>query len=225
MEVPSASQMYPELLCIHIPKTAGRTFRQALKSHYGEDGVLTLDHQFLKKRNETLEDYPVRKYPVVHGHLFFNQLQPFATPSTKWITWLRHPVDRVLSNYFFYCTNGYVTRKKKDPDLRLLTLEEYVHRPRKRNVMTRFLGDMELRDIFFVGLQEQFAADLRNLSEQLKWQLPEDYYQMRINVNASKPELPKSSSKNIREVIASLNAEDMYLYQEVKKLKAEGYWQ
>ena len=46
-------QQRPELFCIHIPKTAGRTFRQALKEHYGADGVLTLDFQYLKKRVDT----------------------------------------------------------------------------------------------------------------------------------------------------------------------------
>lgn len=223
-EAASANQMYPELLCIHIPKTAGRTFRQALKCHYGEDGVLTLDHQFLKKRNETLEDYPVRNYPVVHGHLFFDQLQPFATPASRWITWLRHPVERVLSNYFFYCTNGYVTRKKKDPHLQLMTLKEYVHLPKNRNVMTRFLGELQLRDCFFVGLQEHYSEDLGQLAKKLNWSLPVEHFQLRINVNSSKPNLHQAISKDSRQVIAALNTEDMALYEEATWLRSQGYW-
>ena len=220
--VPQAT--FPNLLCIHIPKTAGRTFRQALKSHYGENGVLTLDHQFLKKRGETLADYPVHQYPVVHGHLHYNLLQPYATPTTKWVTWLRHPVDRVLSNYFFYRSNGYVKRKKKEHDLKLISLEEYVHRPKKRNVMTRFMGELLLRDCFFVGLQEHYYEDLQKIAEKLSWQLPKDCYEVRVNVNASKPDLNQPFLHKMREVIALLNSEDIELYNEAKSLRMEGYW-
>lgn len=50
--VPQAT--FPNLFCIHISKTAGGTCRQALKSHCGENGVLTLDYQSLEKRGGTL---------------------------------------------------------------------------------------------------------------------------------------------------------------------------
>jgi len=221
----SVSTSNPALLCIHIPKTAGRTFRQALKSQYGAHGVLTLDHQYLKKRGETLANYPVHAYPVVHGHLHFDQLQPYATQGTKWITWLRHPVDRVLSNYFFYRTNGYVTRKKQDPDLKLMSLEEYIHRPRKRNVIARYMGQLKLNECFFVGLQEYYPDDLRILAQQLGWKLSEDHYRMRVNVNVSKPDLRAPLTESLRNEIALLNTKDMALYEEAIMLRSQGYWQ
>lgn len=224
-EEDSASTSNPVLLCIHIPKTAGRTFRQALKSQYGEHGVLTLDHQYLKKRGETLADYPVQDYPVVHGHLPFDHLHPYAGQDTKWITWLRHPVDRVLSNYYFYCTNGYVTRKKQDPDLQLMSLEAYIYRPKKRNVMTRFMGQLTPGDCFFTGLQEYYTDDLRTLAQKLGWQLSEDHYRMRVNVNTSKPNLQAPLTESLRKEIALLNTEDMALYKEAMMLRSQGYWQ
>ncbi|MEQ8703869.1 MAG: sulfotransferase family 2 domain-containing protein [Phaeodactylibacter sp.] len=221
----SYEEVYPLLLCIHIPKTAGRTFRQALKEQYGEDRILTLDFQYLKKRKETLADYPVNQYPVVHGHLHYEQLLPYKMADTQWITWLRHPVDRVLSNYYFYCTNGYVTRKRQDPDLQLMSLEEYIHRPRKRNVMTRFMGELKPSECLFIGLQEHYPDDLRTLAQKLGWQLPEDHYRMRINVNTAKPNLRTSTPESLKNEIARLNTKDMALYEEAVMLRSKGYWQ
>lgn len=58
-------------------------------------------------------------------------------------------------------------------------------------------------------------AGLRKL---INWQLHEDYYQRRINVNPSNPDLPQSSSKYIRGIFASFNSADMGRQQEALPL-------
>lgn len=220
----SLNPINPELLSIHIPKTAGRTFREILKSQYGVDGVLSLDHYYLTKQNEQLADHPTDRYPVIHGHLPYRQISKVALPSSKYITWLRHPVDRVISNYYHYRDSVFPAKQKRNPSAQLVSIEDFIERPKRRNKMSQYLEGIDLEALFFVGFQEQFKADVVRLGRKLQWRISELPLQMRVNENKrtkqSAPSLPEELIMRIRKC----NEKDLALYEKAKQLSEKGFW-
>lgn len=215
---------YPHLLSIHIPKTAGRTFREILRSQYGVNGVLSLDHHYLANRKERLEDYPTHRYPVIHGHLPYQQISKAGLPTSRYITWLRHPVDRVISNYYFYCSSEYPALKRRDPTKELIPFERFIRRSTRRNIICKYLEGMPLNDFFFVGFQDQFDTDIRKLGQKLGWQLNAEHLALRINDNTKARQSAPSLSEELILKIRAYNEKDLALYEKAKQLSEQGLW-
>lgn len=209
------------ILSIHIPKTAGHTFRYLLEQAYGKPQVLHVNQGWLSKHNKTIQGLHPERYQVLHGHLPYQRyLAPFHTPGTKVITFLRDPVERVLSNFRYY-------RRMKDKRLSMgkpikhyYDLDTFIELKERQNVMTRFLEGINLEDLFFVGFQEQFRSDTAQLAEKLNWHLPKEAFRTRKNPTAPTDEV----SEGVQERIAALNSADLELYDRAQALKKDGYW-
>ena len=97
-----------ELVSIHIPKSAGTSFFASLKRAYGKESVARVDIPI--RRNPSRRARGARapavlppSTRVVHGHFRPRDL-PAAYgigPEIPVITWMRDPVERVISNYFY----------------------------------------------------------------------------------------------------------------------------
>ena len=95
-----------ELISIHIPKTAGRSFHEVLKRVYGG----SLDKRYEKKhffpdpvKKEQLSGVLPAGIRGIHGHLTISQVRHLIDKNQpKVITWVRNPVDRVISNYYYF---------------------------------------------------------------------------------------------------------------------------
>lgn len=89
----------------HIPKTAGVSVRSLISCNFHHDEILHVpdsrwtDAQFAA---DSLD-----RYGFIHGHLHFAFVEPLLERSAV-ITFLRDPVERVLSLYFFL--------QKQDPN-------------------------------------------------------------------------------------------------------------
>jgi len=220
----ATGRSYPHLLSIHIPKTAGRTFREILKSQYGVDGVLSLDHHYLTKHNEQLADHPTDQYPVIHGHLPYQQISKVALPSSRYITWLRHPVDRVISNYYYYKHSVFPAKLKRNPSAQLISIEDFIKRPKRRNIINQYLEGINLEALFFVGFQEQFNEDVVRLGRKLHWRISELPLQLRVNENERTKQSAPSLSEELIMKIRKCNEKDLALYEKAKQLSEQGFW-
>jgi hypothetical protein len=216
-----------ELVSIHIPKTAGTSFRHTLQSVYGKKGVLRID---IRKGNEAslqvrAADNP-RTLPtqarVLHGHFRYDDLKEFYSLDNgiPVITWLRDPVERVISNFFYLqkILRGIVNEKKKrDGLLRRMqrNLTEFAHEERNRNRMSKFLDGLALGDLRFVGTIENFSEDMEALASVLGWK---DY--KTFEHNSSRKERDPVSDE-MREEIKELNSEDVALYREALLIREE----
>lgn len=83
-----------KLLFIHIPKTAGSSFRESMikpnvSSYYNFRGLKNL---YLKKN--------VVNNEVIGGHMPYG-VHKIIKGSPKYFTFLRSPIDRAISHYFF----------------------------------------------------------------------------------------------------------------------------
>lgn len=208
-----------ELISVHVPKTAGTAFRHILLRVYGIEQVQ--------------EDYPPNKIynpgdpleeniKVIHGHFSPVKYQGYF-PNAKRIVWLRNPIFRLISEYFYALTikdeNNVIHRKLIEENLGIL---EFSKLPAMQNFQSKKLQGMNLKEFDFVGLQEFYAEDLKDLKTLMGWsdftmsvqnsnQYP-DYYQKLQEI---------LNDYQLMNQLAIVNSKDMELYQEALNLRVE----
>ncbi|MEN8240821.1 MAG: sulfotransferase family 2 domain-containing protein [Chloroflexota bacterium] len=217
-----------ELLSVHIPKTAGTSFRNTLVEIYRESGVLRVDLPPKKQRDA--ED-PFAKVPeklnpsvrVLHGHFNPTELRlayPGIPEETKMITWVRDPVKRVISNYF-YLRERIREVIDENPTLNLgitnrmiKSLTEYAIQNVARDRMAKFISGTRLDEFLFIGVQENYTADLRYLAQELGWGEFTEFFQ---NKSENKYD---QIDEEIKQEIRELNPQDWEIYQQAIEMSA-----
>ncbi|MBU2649752.1 MAG: sulfotransferase family 2 domain-containing protein [Bacteroidetes bacterium] len=220
-----------ELISIHIAKTGGRSFYEILKNEYGDK---------LDPRTRRIEYFPGRDFSknllesipphvtVIHGHLFYEHVREIHRRyDARIVTWLRDPVERVISNYFFLM-RAIREAPETHPQRRkaAYTLMEYAHDsiPDK---MSKYLRGIHLQELFFIGFQENYEQDLEQLTELLSWKKP--LIKPRINTGPEGteeedyPTRRKDITGEMREQIREMNAGDVQLYELAKSIRKERY--
>lgn len=168
-----------QLVSLHIPKTAGTSFRNILKGVYGRRSVARLDitKDVVKLNEKRYSGHTLKSgIKVVHGHFKYDAIfsKLAIERSIPIITWLRNPVERVVSNYFYLrkIIQDCIFRGANEGNLgnrMIKSLEEYAVADANRNRMSKFLRGANLDDFFFIGFVETFDDDLRRLSHLLNW--------------------------------------------------------
>lgn len=215
-----------ELISLHIPKTAGTSFRSYLLNVYGKNAVSRFD--ILKGKiwldeKEFNGDVLPANIRVIHGHFVYAELAQRLdiTSSMKKITWLRDPVERVVSNYYYLVDMMKYYMKEEENHINVLskmqrTLEEYAADPVNRNRMSSFLSGISLNEFDFVGQIEQFNNHLQQLTSQLNWKQPTQV----VHNNASSVSSERNElSENLKQRIAVWNREDVQLYETAGQLR------
>jgi len=217
-----------ELISIHVPKTAGSSFFRILKQVYGKESVLRLntmnltedqlDKISLDPKNQDLQR-------VIHGHLKISLLdQIIQDDQPRIITWLRDPVERVISNYFFSMQRvregKALERKSSTIDFSLL---DYASLEENRNRASQLLDNRKLYELFFVGIYEQYEKDIDILGKLLDWplniQIPHHKVGSDFIGNNDCKTQYKDITKEMREEIAELNELDVILYNEARSIR------
>lgn len=206
-----------EILSIHVMKTAGVSFHNALQHVYGAvvPAFGYLDRGAIRpKRGISLfNTYDVHKVlwneamakvgpevQVLADHMPV-QLYDGLFPGAKRVVWLRHPVHRLVSRYLHFWHPGL------DFDI-----YEYIKEDRARNVMTFFTAGGDLGRFFFVGIAEHFEHDLTRLARSLGW--PSGYPVAHSNV-CRHPELKAKllADRALVRKIGKFNQQDIELYR------------
>ena len=216
------------VIFIHNPKTGGRTLRRITDRQYEPNDIIVVPGEHYQP--STVEQYlavPDNDHPsLIRGHIPFgvHGLIPFEF---TYITLLREPVDRVLSQY-----SSMLERRRRwmfrngEP----ITLEEYVSSGCTKevdNVQTRRLSGVDppfrqcsedmldrakqnIRDHFaVVGLTERFDHTLMLLRRILGWR-----YILYFRMNVTKARVTRASvPKELQDLIASYNQLDIELYR------------
>lgn len=213
-----------ELVSMHIPKTAGTSFRNILKDHYGSRNAVRLDINITNKRIDVEnQPYTQKKLPanirVIHGHFYYNDLVDLfdLKPDVKFITWLRDPVDRVISNYYYLAKRLQEELDEEAKGLNILakmqkSLIEYARAEISRNRMYKFLEGTDLGQFHFVGLTEYYAEDMQTLCRELGI---DNYEVYAHNITGKK----EAVGEEIVAEIAALNSMDVALYEQALALR------
>ena len=208
-----------DIVFLHIHKTGGKSISRILSEKYGSTYARVnrahLKRNHIDKLVPGILDFSSNT-KVLAGHLRFQEVRHLLTSETKLITWLRHPVDRVISNYYWDIKRFEEGKTDTKPSP---SLEEYAMQSEHQNWMTYFLDGLKLEDIYFIGLLETIDNDLSHMSEMLGWS---DYDLHHINRNQLSSKSKPGVTKLQRELIASLNQSDMQLYEEAKLLRKHG---
>ena len=213
------------LISVHIPQCAGITFNHLLEEHFGArllldyaDRPLAADYRWRmwKQRWLPFRDPRPRlgQIDCVHGH-FTADKYDFLDASSRHITWLRDPLQRVAGHYHSW---------KRLPDLRNrdcrqlvaqnLSLEDFAALPRMRNVMTRFLAGKQPHHFFFMGLVEDLPQSLARFTRLTG--IATDTT-LALNRN-DEGEEGYEITEGVRARIENLNRHDREIYETTRKL-------
>ena len=155
------------ILSLHIPKTGGVTFYNSAKQLFQSEEIYLIHsstyHGYLtsRQRLECSSIHFKQKIAFVHGHFSFGLHRSFVERKFCYVTYLRHPFDRLISLYF------YIKDQPTHPLYRPIHENEWsladfvssnVH-PEIENCQTKMLSGRPETD-FLTGKQQCSEIDL-----------------------------------------------------------------
>jgi tetratricopeptide (TPR) repeat protein len=197
------------IIFLHQMKAAGNTLREILKREYGEDQL----HVY-HSTPTAFQDIPPG-IKVIAGHIQFHFHRNFPTPAT-WITTLREPVDRIISDFNYILTTSehhFHQYAKTRNIVKFITDGLYLWAD---NAQVKFLsGEMDVRfgrykpglleqarsnmgnHFKVVGTSERFDETLILMKRTFGWQTP---YYTRENVSRNKLRKEDFSSETLKQL-------------------------
>lgn len=88
-----------KLCFVHIPKTGGTSLKNYLDQFFDKNEIYPYD-QINELHQATAEQ--LRKYNFIRGHIHGYEAKKLLLNDYQYITVIRHPVERVISNYLFH---------------------------------------------------------------------------------------------------------------------------
>lgn len=217
-----------ELVSVHIPKTAGTSFRHTLQDIYGKN-VVRLDIRLNMHEPPMLNDqlwdknYLPSDIRVLHGHFSPKALyQIFGVDrSIPVITWVRDPVKRVISQFNYLEADimsmvdksGFDRAKMKRM---MIKVDQFAAQERNRNLLTKFMEGKALNEYTFIGVMENYKEDLDDLGNLLGWHKYNSFH-----LNTGIPKELKPISEELIQVIREYNKLDIELYKTVLEMREQ----
>lgn len=209
--------MSEPIFFIHVPKTAGTSFRVAMEREFSSANVISdyslkaaetdsLVREFVYDKGDVyglFEKIRGRQNVALTGHVSYTKYRALF-PATQVLAFVRKPYERLVSEYHhFQRVKGYQD-----------SLSAFMHRKASINKQSQFLAGLPLSAMGFVGLTEDYnnSVEMINASYQLALPL--------LDLNkAPKAQTEKTSiSHDDIAVFEELNQDDIKMYQRAVKL-------
>ncbi len=225
------------LLFLHIPKTAGSTLHSVLSSQFPPDEILTIDSSDPESSVKEIKALPIEdkmRIKCVRGHMPFGLHAYFPQPAT-YITFLRDPVDRIISHYYYlqsspqhylyevvtskhmsladYATSG-ISSELLNGQTRLISGYE---EPTPTTETLALAKENLSKQFSFIGLTERFNDSLVLLARQFGWR---NVFYVKRNVTRGRLRREEIPGKVLSQIMAQ-NALDWELYTFAKHMFAE----
>lgn len=204
------------IVSVHIPKAGGTSFRELLQREYGSSLLLDYDdkplmHSAFSRNLSALSKsiWGGKVAPgikIVHGH--FLPLKYSRESDASFAIWLRDPVERVLSHFYF--SQRHIDAKAEGDALQH-SLENFVRSERFQNVCSKFLFGFDLNRFSFVGITERYSESL-DLFARL-FGVKSDWVAPHHNLNPDKGSDRYEVSVELRKLIEDHNRKDMEIYK------------
>jgi hypothetical protein len=199
------------LISVHVPKCAGTSFRHVLHGICGED--VWYNYGTIFSREQAKPELVPDGTRIIHGHFLADSFDDIL-PDRELITWVRDPVERLVSNYHHFL---------RSPDMRDdccralhergLSLREFAELDWMRNMATRYLANKPLDDFRFVGISEQFDSSMRLFEGTFGLQVP-GRVQPRVNTNPDRKTARYPITWGDHDYILERNTVDMSWYKQ-----------
>lgn len=216
-------------LFVHIPKTAGSSFRAELARRLQPERNIEVDYTdesrpFHQRLKEAVQGFSAEMNPAgvrfASGHIFRSHAAYIADrhPDVRPLTMLRNPVARVVSDYRYARTPAHPPHREFIRQFP--TFESYMESPASQNKIHEFLrhkpadsvesviADIEAR-FSFVGLTEMYYLSCRVLFTLLGDARNPTVYERRTEASDDNA-IPDLDALTPR--IRALNARDIAIY-------------
>jgi len=203
------------ILFVHIPKTAGTSFRIAAEEYFGKENTF---YDYSSKSDETSKEIIDTIYSAKDPYQFYEHIAKLDSsflsghfPVGKYaalydtlnvVSFVRDPVEQVLSHYNHY-KNHHAYEKG---------LKAFIKEPRFKNIQIKFLRQKNLALYGFLGVTEQYNTSIDLFNSVYDTDLP------KIHINKTKKdslEIEELDQKTLN-LIQRMNTKDIVLYDAVR---------
>jgi hypothetical protein len=221
------------LISVHLPKTAGSSFLAALEQNFGERLLKDYDDRPITRsvlaRNIAAAKGSIvtaalggslSRYDCIHGHFMPLKYRWMRADSAiRFVTWMRHPVERLGSHYFHWMrvappTHASAIRRRVYAEQ--WSLERFCLAPEFRNIYRKYLWGFPLDHFDFVGITEYFDAEMRCFSNMY---MNVDLPVRRENINLQRESATYVDDRLLRARIEKYHTADMALYNRALQLR------
>ena len=206
-------------LVIHIPKTAGTSFRWALEKQFGKSQVIwdygpaSKDTSAIVRKHMYEEVSDMRPEALINemtnrgskvliGHVPLQKYTKYFKPENI-ITFVRDPLDRTCSEYLHRVHNRTFEG----------SLNEFFQRPGFQNQQTRLLKGISR--LSFIGITEKYSDCLARINAVNNWKL--SVRKKNVGRRGGGRKLAESLSTKELDLFYKMNQKDMELYQESRQ--------
>jgi hypothetical protein len=208
-----SGQKLDKFISLHVHKCGGTTLAWMLRDLYGEKFFWdkSEDSVFVHGKIINYNHSHVAKADVIHGHIHADKYSFLKRP---YITWLRHPVARLESEYSIILQKRITGRSSalhKKIQREKLSFIDYVQEV--PNVYSNYLGDLRVEDLAFVGITEHYEESLFVLSQVIDKELP-PYF--RRNTRIMKRQWFKAGTPEEKKFCKMHNEKDIEFYHKAR---------
>lgn len=226
------------IISVHMPKCGGSSFKELLDRRFGKRVMEDNDypiHQSFSVRTRKAErarkwgafaDKYLYRYSFtecIHGHFLAYKYDFFyGRDDTIFVTWLRDPIERLGSHYYFWQRTYTPWKRTRPLHKRVIkenwSLEKFAFSEEIRNIYTTFLWNFPVERFDFIGLTEFYEDDLNYFSR--KYLGLDEVAVPQKNVNPGRSKKYFEDPKLIEELKA-FHARDYEIYEYARNLRNE----
>jgi hypothetical protein len=217
--LPKLTKSKPRLpiLFVHVPKTAGTSFRNAANQSakidhvlcdYGKDNETTtfrINYANYYSNDKLSVELILRSHEnyILTGHFSVNRYKRFFFPYEIGI-FIRNPVNRVLSNYY------HKQRKEQFEG----GIEEFIQTNAADNLQLKHFGELAPEYFGFIGISERYQDSITLVNALYSI----DLEVLSLNLNPEKKSSSYEIEDKITHMISELNCKEIELYKTAEKL-------
>lgn len=154
-----------KIVSLHFPKAAGTSLRAQFAALVGDRAHMDYSHDPLTPSGAGVSEFPQGKR-LVHGHFHARR---YASTDAYLFTFLREPVDNLISTYFYWRA---FRRPGHELHARFLrdrpSLAEFATYPGIQRLMSEtYFGDFDMARFDFIGFHETRDCDIQSLASAL----------------------------------------------------------
>ena len=148
---------------VHIPKTAGTSFRKAAKQSlkcawdYGlgspETSSFIRETMYADDRQAVAQKLADEGIDLISGHFSADKYRDLI-PDSKLIAFVRDPVSRLISEYNHHVRHG----GYKAP------IETFCSNVGHQNTQSKCFSGLDISDFYFVGVTEMYSESLQSFN-------------------------------------------------------------
>lgn len=198
------------IIYLHIPKTAGTSFRMSAEQYFGPDQVL---NDYGEESPNTSDDIKSAVYgnddpaklrktglekKFLTGHFSMAKYREIF-PNSPVVTFFREPVDRVISEYVHFSSHYNFEG----------TLQEFYRKPHFQNRQARSMSGALPTDLDFYGITEDYQNSLEIFNTLYGTNFP----MAKLNTGKYQGAAKSIASEEELSEIRELNSSDVEIYE------------